>query len=57
MMSLDGKTSFPWSAHIGPKPGNSQACYFSNVGYNCFLLTVRKKENKATGQIAQIWGL
>ena len=52
-----GKTSFPWSAHIGPKPGNSQACYFSNVGYNCFLLTVRKKENKATGQIAQIWGL
>ena len=28
-----GKT-FPWSAHIGPKPGNSKPCYFSNVELN-----------------------
>ena len=27
------KTSFPCSACIGPKPGNSQPCYFSNVGF------------------------
>ena len=30
-LHLMGKTSFPWSSHIGPKPGNSQPCYFSNV--------------------------
>ena len=28
---LMGKTSFPWSVCIGPKPGNSRPCYFSNV--------------------------
>ena len=30
MTSLDGKNL---SAHIGPKPGNSQPGYLSNVGY------------------------
>ena len=33
---LMGKTSFPWSGCIGPKPGNSQPCYFSNVGPTFF---------------------
>ena len=28
------KTSFPWSARIRPKPGNSQPCYLSNIGKN-----------------------
>ena len=31
-----GKT-FPWSARIRPKPGNSQPCYFSNVALLSFL--------------------
>ena len=32
LMSIDGKNQFSWRAHIGPKPRNSQPCYFSNVG-------------------------
>ena len=30
MTSLDGKNL---STHIGPKPANSQPCYFSNIGF------------------------
>ena len=37
---LMGKTSFPWSARIGPKPGNSQPCYLNNVGVQ-YLETVQ----------------
>ena len=36
-MGKTGKTSFPWSVYIGPKPGNSKP-YFSNVGVNDLIL-------------------
>ena len=36
MTSLYGKNL---SAHIGPKPGNSQPCYLSNVGIDYNFVT------------------
>ena len=41
---LMGKPSFPWSALIGPKPGNSQPCYFNNIGIKWDSSSISSKE-------------